>query len=605
MDTVANLYTTQVNLSGLLEVLGHNLYSTPEVAVRELIQNAHDSCNRRRIEGGAGADDAGPEIVVGCDAHKKILWVEDTGAGLTRDEVVAYLATVGSGYTRVLREQARDNSLIGAFGLGFLTAYVIGCRVDLWSTSYKEPDKAVHFASDTGQTYVLEDVEARPVGTRVEIHLKEDYEDLAERPVLDAIMRQYCALLPLPVYIGEDRERINGNPPPWREDLDTMPEARKRMLRLEFAERFEDRFDPLCALPVDAEDGLEGEGLFWIHDASTYGNADNRRLAVFVRGMLVTSNERDLLPSWAGFMAGVFESDHLVPTASRESLQKNDAYYAAQAQLAREVTRQLSILVANEPEIWRSVMRRHNEAMRGAAICDDVLFDLLCDELTVPTSEGDLTLPQILQRSGGLLHLSLGEDSGAEEVVARTMGVPIVNGYRYGAVPFCAQYADVKDVKLIRLGTEAGNKDLFPPADIDADTEAKFVEWFGGENRRVVASYFDPAYLPIVVLTDREAELKQFYESDEADLRIASGALALARLYTDKIEEKPPLTVVVNLNADVVTRLLDASPDSAERAARLLRALADLLVSRHAAHSKVDLPAVMKEFSDTVLSVLE
>src|SRR6185436_426074 len=115
------LLRTQVDLAGLMKVLGQNLYSTPHVAVRELVQNAHDSCVRRQIEDPAPFD---AKIVVSPDPQRRTLTIVDTGAGLTHDEVVKYLATVGAGYTGKLRaEGLGGDALIGAFGLGFLSAF--------------------------------------------------------------------------------------------------------------------------------------------------------------------------------------------------------------------------------------------------------------------------------------------------------------------------------------------------------------------------------------------------------------------------------------------------------------------------------------------------
>src|SRR5262245_50045296 len=117
-DAVATeVHATSVDLSGLLSVLGANLYSSPEVAIRELVQNAHDACTRRSIETN---EPFSPVIEVGAAPNARKVWIEDNGAGLTREEMKRYLATIGAGYTRVLREASGESGLIGAFGLGFL-----------------------------------------------------------------------------------------------------------------------------------------------------------------------------------------------------------------------------------------------------------------------------------------------------------------------------------------------------------------------------------------------------------------------------------------------------------------------------------------------------
>jgi molecular chaperone HtpG len=138
------LLPTQVDLFGLMTVLGEHLYSTPFVALRELVQNAHDSCVRRRLEDPAAFDAA---IRVAGDAAAGTLEISDTGAGLTRDEIVRYLATVGAGYTRKLREQHGSDELIGLFGLGFLSAFVIADRVAVTTTSYQSPELTLLYQS--------------------------------------------------------------------------------------------------------------------------------------------------------------------------------------------------------------------------------------------------------------------------------------------------------------------------------------------------------------------------------------------------------------------------------------------------------------------------
>ena len=108
MKELSELRTTEVDLAGLMRVLGNNLYSTPTVAVRELVQNAHDSCIRRRLE---AKDDFEPSISVGVDPAQGVLTIEDTGAGLTQEEIVRYLATLGSSYTGELRDRYDDAEL--------------------------------------------------------------------------------------------------------------------------------------------------------------------------------------------------------------------------------------------------------------------------------------------------------------------------------------------------------------------------------------------------------------------------------------------------------------------------------------------------------------
>ena len=178
-----------------------------------------------------------------------MLEVQDNGAGLTRQEIIDYLATIGAGFTAKLRATHSDAQLIGAFGLGFLSAYVLGRRVEVWTTSHKDPQTRWLFSSHTGEQFTLRQApEAGPVGSVVRIHLKEEHERLCDPAVLSEILGTYCCLLPLPIKL-EGAGPVNLVPPPWRLPEGTAAEAVKRQEH-DFAQRFSQRFSPLATIPL-------------------------------------------------------------------------------------------------------------------------------------------------------------------------------------------------------------------------------------------------------------------------------------------------------------------------------------------------------------------
>jgi molecular chaperone HtpG len=599
MSETVEVHTTRVDLSGLMTVLGEHLYSTPVVAIRELVQNAHDSCVRRRMEDGDGFV---AKIVVRGDANAGTLTVEDTGAGLTHDEIVQYLATVGAGYTRKLRESTGSDELIGMFGLGFLSAFVVSERTSVITTSYKNPELGWHYQSKSGERYTLEPAPARAIGTVVELHLKEKFKKLADPEMLRSILARYCALLPVTVFAGDDTAAVNAEPPPWREKGEQHP-LRARKARLEFAARFERRFSPICTF--DVVPGGDTRGLLWVQDGATFGTSDNRNLSVFVRGMLLDDDARELFPAWAGFMGGVIESDRLTPTASREDLQRDEHWAAAARALTDSLIQGLTGVARKEPEAWRRVLLRHNEALHGAALCDDRLFELLADDLTVPTSEGDLPARTILKRSEKRAYVSLSTRGGFEEMLFRALKVPIAVGTRFAVLPFLERYVERRGGSVVQLGTHAGNEQVFRAAPVDDETRAFLEQMLARDGQRLVTARFAPADLPLVLVPDREVELKKRLESDEADKRISTAALGLARLYTKKLDDAVKADLYVNMDAPAVRALLEArGSDSAETGARLLRALAALMSGGGEGTSGVDLAATLSDYSGAVCSLL-
>jgi len=600
-DAPVELLRTQVDLAGLMRVLGHNLYSTPHVALRELVQNAHDSIVRRRVEAGEGFD---PAIVVRADAEARTLSITDSGAGLTRDEIVQYLATLGAGYTGKMRAEGRSaEELIGAFGLGFFSAFFVADRVELFTVSYKEPDRGIHFSSRGGERYQLGPAPAGPVGTRVVLHLGQGAAELSDPAFVARLLERYCGLLPFPVYVeSRASEPVNRPPPPWREDEGSP--LRRRRKNLDFARRFEARFEPICTFELSPRAESEARGLLWVQDGATYGTSDNRNLSVFVRGMLISADARDLLPPWAGFVGGVIESDALTPTASREDVQRDEAYRAITSQLREALIDGLAELSEREPAAWRRVLLRHNEALLGAALCDGRLFGLLADELKVPTSEGDLTLPALRKKSEGKIYASMGEQGSYEEILFRALRVPVVSGTRYAALPFCQAWAQRVGAKVVQLGTKQGNQALFPPADISPAARARLTALFGALKQEIVPARFSPESLPLVLVVDREVALKQTLERDEADRKVSAALLGMARLYTKGIDDTVEARLYVNMEAKVIRALLsDRAGEKAAAGARLLRAVAGLMAGREeGAHT--DVATELAALSASVLSLL-
>ncbi|MEM9488479.1 MAG: molecular chaperone HtpG, partial [Myxococcota bacterium] len=329
-----------------------------------------------------------------------------------------------------------------------------------------------------------------------------------------------------------------------------------------------------------------------------------------VRGMMVTDEDRELLPPWAGFAGCVLESDELVPTASRESLQRNDAYQRATRQITDSLITGLADIARHQPESWQRMLARHNEALLGAALCDMRLFDLLARDVTVPTSQGDLPVPAVLERSDGKLHVSQDEDGGFEALLFRALKVPVVRGTRYAALPFCRMYTEQRAGQLVVLGTGTGDRQLFRPASLPAADSERLISWFAPEDDgpyrdvAVVLAHFEPVHLPLVWVPDREVALKRRIESDEARRSIATAALRLAREFTGSIDDGPAAHLYINVDCPAISALLRAPADKRRLGVELLRALVGFTAPVDGAGAALDPDAALRQFSASVAALL-
>jgi molecular chaperone HtpG len=293
--------------------------------------------------------------------------------------------------------------------------------------------------------------------------------------------------------------------------------------------------------------------------------------------MLLDDDVKDLLPPWAGFAGGVIESNRLTPTASREDLQRDDIYRAVQVALGEALVSGMSEVARTQPDAWRRVIARHNEALLGAALCEDRLFDLLMDAVRIPTSQGDLPICELVSR--GRIYVALGDGHGAQEMLFRALKTPVASGDRYAVLPFLRRYVAQRNLTLVEIGSEEGDKNVFTPAPLDEE-ELKWLSALLCDDEVLVSARFSPLELPLVVVPDREAELKKRLEADDLDKRLSTAALTLVRSFAAKIERTAIRRLYVNVDNPAIAALLAARRHKGagtDEGIRVLRALKQLM----------------------------
>jgi molecular chaperone HtpG len=595
-----NIHNTKVNLAGLLEVLGKNLYSTPSVAIRELIQNSHDACMRDQYENVNTTNYNQYSIRVSTNLSKAQVTIEDNGSGLTDKEIIDFLATVGSGYTRLIRGENSTNALIGYFGLGFLSAYVVADKVELWTTSYKDLTKGWYFSTRGGHNFSLSEVEPQAQhGSKVVLTLKNEYCDLSDSEYLSDLLKKYCCLLPIDIFLNSNSEAVNTLSPPWVTCKTVSPLALKKQ-QLYFATIFENNFEPICVFPLKDND-INTHGLIWMQDSSGYSTSDYRNVSVFIRNMFITQKEKDLLPLWAGFTGCVINSESLTPTASRESIQTDGLYCKLQALIEESLLDGIKNLAVNEKRTWRRVLSRHNEALLGAAVSNNTIFNQFADDLKLATTEGTFTPKELLKRSNNKLYLQIENQVTYETVLFRAQMIPVIFGYFFAVSSFCYLYAKKRGIELINLGTKQGNQSIFPLVDSSDNTQQLLEQLFCHNQEILICTQFTPEYIPIVLVEDQDVLLKQRLESDESDKRIGTALLGLARQYTQTIDDSIKRRIFVNMNSSLIHHLLGISDNHRQQLiANMLRAFVISLSHGGESFDENQFAQEIKTFTDSL-----
>lgn len=563
----------EIHLPGLLKVLGEHLYSNPRVAMRELIQNAHDSCVRRREEDADAAEGYDPAITVRIDHSAQQLLIEDNGSGLTHDEITVFLATVGRGYTRELRERLggaeRDEALelIGMFGLGLLSAFMIASKIEITTTSYQTPDESWCWISEGGQSYALRPASRAAIGTSVRLDLREDARFLLDQAVLSDVLKVYVEFLSIPITVGNSSTPINSRPAPWLSASEPGP-GRNALYTAWIEEQFGVR--PLTVLPLETvvtEDGtsIPLNGVLYVPPRSIISIQEYGHVTVYVRHMLITESERDLLPPWARFVTGIIDCPLLNPTASRETLRHDETYAALRDALGKALLEHFAYLSEHAPLDWSAIVQAHNDLIKGWAIRALDFFLRVADLVSFKTSRGQLTLPEYLHENPGRIFYYK-DDEGVTQALAlfEARRLAVIDARWFADVGFLKMYSEVYGVPVEELAPAAGY--LFTPV---TDTEGKWqpvIDACRAEGFPVRLLAYEPEHLPMILLYPPGAERLRRAQRNMNEQRFVGPIRSLVRNYLQQQQvDETVLKGVLHLNArnPLLRRVRDLGPQHA------------------------------------------
>ncbi|MFH8469705.1 HSP90 family protein [Streptomyces sp. NPDC017991] len=440
-------HTFQVDLRGLVDLLSHHLYSSPKVYLRELLQNAVDAITARRAE----QPDA--PALVRLFAEDGTLRVEDSGIGLTEEDVHSLLATIGRSSKRAEGLESARSDFLGQFGIGLLACFVVAERIRVVSRSARTPDAppVEWTAADDGSYRVRTlppEARAEP-GTTVYLEARPGAADwLAEERVL-SLARDFGSLLPYDVRVGD--ETVTDLPAPWDRSY-PGPAARRAALARHCHDLF--GFTPLDSIELNVPlAGIRGVAYVLPSAVSPARRAGHR---VHLKGMLLTERAEQLLPDWAFFVRCVLDTDSLRPTASRESLYEDETLAGVREALGERIRAWLTGLAAGDPERLAAFLSVHHLGVKSLARHDGEMLRTMLPWLPFETTDGRVSLEEFAQRHPVVHFTRTVEEYRQVAQIASAQGVGVVNGgYTYDTEL-------VEALPSVRPGTVV--------AELDADT---------------------------------------------------------------------------------------------------------------------------------------
>ncbi|MEI2609902.1 MAG: ATP-binding protein [Candidatus Promineifilaceae bacterium] len=500
----------KLHMPGLLEVLAGSLYSNQKVGIRELIQNAHDSCIRRSVE--SGRKHFRPRLIITTNEDEETLTFQDNGNGLTVDEIDEYLATIGRSYTRQLRgelsifEPERAEELIGQFGFGFLSAFMVAEEVTLITRSWQEGSPTLRWHSAGGEHYEITELPTiAEIGTTIILKVRPAAAFVFDEEILRETIQQFADFLPIPIHLNGDSHPVNLMTPPWQSV--NVAQATEEYITRAFAEQ-----DPLAVIPLremtvdlgyDSVD-IPMQGFLFIPPSTVVSVREYGDMRVFVRHMFICDNEKDLLPPWARFVRGVIDCPYLQPTASRETIRKDETYTAVQKAIEKHLSDALRDIALNDPPRWRKIVQRHSDIITGWAVRDTDFFNEVADIVTFRTSRGRLSLPEYLEITHNTIYFATHElGSLQEQLLAEGQDAPVIEAVWFAVHPFLRRYAERQgNINLVRMDGDVSS--LLQPAN-----KGPFTDLLASCERlgiRANVARYTPVDVPALMIHPEDAE---------------------------------------------------------------------------------------------------
>jgi molecular chaperone HtpG len=360
----------EADVAKLLQLMVHSVYSEKSVFLRELISNAADACERLRYEAIAApallGDDAKPRITLTVDAEKRQLMVEDNGIGMSRDEMIEALGTIARSGTKAFIDRLEaakseeETALIGRFGVGFYSAFMVAERVEVFSR--RAGTEAAHVWSSDGKgSFAVSPAEAAyaPLrGTRVVLHLMEDAKSYTERATLERLIRAQSGHVPVPIAImekpGAELAEVTDGAALWAKPKSAIMAADYTDFYRSIAGQFD---EPAHTIHFHAEGRHDYTSLLFVPGSRPFDLFDpdrKGRIKLYVKRIFIT-DDADILPRYLRFIRGLVDSTDLPLNVSREKIQESPLLAAIRKGATSRVLAELERLADKEPEAYTKI----------------------------------------------------------------------------------------------------------------------------------------------------------------------------------------------------------------------------------------------------------
>jgi len=459
----------KTEVSELLHLIIHSLYSNKEIFLREVISNSSDALDKLKLQMLTGKVKVDDELRIDLsfteDGDKRTIVIKDNGIGMDHDELNANLGTIARSGTKnflstLNEEQKKDSNLIGQFGVGFYSVFMVADKVDVVSLKAGET-QAYKWSSNGKQRYTIDEAERESQGTTITLYLNDEGKEFANRWQIENLVKRYSNHIAYPIYLDYDenkyddkyevtgtehkRDQINSASALWTKSKSSLTEDDYKGF---YKNTTSDSEDPLFYIHTKAEGVTEYTTLFFIPAKAPFDmyHADYKPgVKLYVKRVYITDDEKELLPTYLRFVKGVIDSEDLPLNVSREILQQNKVMTSIRNASVKKILGEFKQISESNPELYTKFIEQYNRPLKEGLYSDyankDALMELVRFKST--TQEGYTSLASYKERMSEE-QKSIYYLTGVNENALRNS--PLLNSYKDKGYEVLLMTDDIDDI---------------------------------------------------------------------------------------------------------------------------------------------------------------
>ncbi len=564
----------KVDSENLFPIIKKWLYSDKDIFIREIVANACDAIKKYRSLcqiGEAEDDGAAPMISITLNPKEKTLTVTDNGIGMTEDEVERYIAQVAfSGAKEFLdkyKDKAdNDDGIIGHFGLGFYSAYMVSDNVEIETLSYQKNASPVHWESTGSDTYEISEGTKTKKGTSIIMHISEDGKEFLSEYKLREILRKYCHFMPYEIYfdvVKEDADEkdepkkevkpINNTAPLWlKAPKDCTTEEYENFYR----ETFTDMNLPLFWIHLNVDYPFRLKGILYFPKQTDKLQVMPGEIKLYSNQVYIADNIKEVVPEFMMLLKGVIDCPDLPLNVSRSFLQNDGEVEKISKHITKKVADKLTSVFKNERKSFESYWDDISPFIKFGCIKDEKFYDRIKNIILYKTIEGEYkTFEELPKQDDKVYYVSSTEEQGQYIKLFKDNGLSAVI-LEHNIDAHFVTFLEYKEsgTKFVRIDSEVGEALKSDSSDENKDSDNALIELFkkalGKEKVTVLVESLKTKDTPAIITINE-------YERRMNDI---------SKIYGNMFGEVGPAseTLIVNSGSSIIQKLSTLDEDKKE-----------------------------------------